>query len=145
MNILLFKNGQGVVRAECARIVSDTIKLSFVGAPAFAVLSIIGETRTIRKHLNPDGTCEISVTDLLDGDTKFTVSSKGKIWYVDGIRVERDEDGNVYINSLADYADKLEKCFAEIDSLKHTVSEMHGSIEKLSADVERYKKDYQII
>lgn len=145
MEVVLFNNGQGMTKVESARLVGDRLKLSFNGAPAYSILSIVGDKHTIRTHLSSDNTCEVLINDIINSDVRLVLSAKSKTWYIDGFRIERDKDGSIYMTSLADYTEKLKKCFADIEELRSVVKTLTDNMKKLSADVDRYKKDYQII
>ena len=131
MQLVLFNNGQGVARCESAEIRDGVLHISVSGAPAFSILTIITKTHSIRRHLNANNTCELELSSLENGDISFTVSTKGKSWHCAGIKVERDEHGNCYIYSLANYAEMLEKCFAEISDLRETVMKIRDEMLKV--------------
>lgn len=145
MQLVLFNNGQGVARCESAEIRDGVLHISVSGAPAFSILTIITKTHSIRRHLSANNTCELELSSLESGDISFTVSTKGKSWHCEGVRVEKDDHGNSCIYSLSNYADKLEKCFSEISYLRETITKIKSEVESIRKDVDRYKQDYHLI
>lgn len=144
MEIILFKNGTGTCRTETALIHGDKILFKFIGAPEYSVATFIGEKYSTRHTLFSNSQCEIDISQLL-GDVKITLSHKGKIWYCDGIHVEKDTLGDIRIYSLANYPEKFGYLLNEIEKLKGDLSIADQAIKRLTSSLEEHKEKYELI
>jgi hypothetical protein len=144
MQIILLSTGEGVARAETMYLKSGKIPFEFVGAPAYSVITAVSDTHTIRRNLTDKCTCEFDVLEM-QGDFTFTVSSRDKVWYCDGLRIETAENGDVRVCSLTNYADHFKTMADEINSLRKQLVDTNAAISTLRDDVEREMRQYHII
>lgn len=145
MDIILFNDGRGVPHCETATIIDGRLSINVVNAPSNAILSIVGKNNTLRVRLDASGKCKIALGEIFKNDVSFTVSADGKVWHIDGIRVTRDEDGNIFVHSLANYGKQLSLCFEEIETLRALTSKMKTDIARLLEEVEQHHKDHQLV
>ena len=143
MQIILLSTGEGMCRAETTYIKSGKIRFEFVGAPAYSVITASSESQTIRRNLDDKSICEFDVLEM-QGDYTITVSSRDKVWYCDGIRVETLDSGDTRVCSLSMCADHFKTMTDELASLKAAVTEANKQLVILRDDFEREKKQYHI-
>lgn len=140
MKIILLSTGEGIARAETMYLKSGKIHFEFIGAPAYAVISAISDTHTIRRNLTDKCTCEFDITEM-QGDFTFTVSSRDKVWYCDGIRVETLDSGDVRVCSLSQSADHFKTLTDGLAALRKTVEKIKEDLTTLRDDFD----DHNII
>lgn len=145
MVIVLLNDGLGIPHCETAYLTSRQLNIEVVGAPENAILTVSGKHKAVRTSLDASGKCRVFIGDMFNDEVTFTISAGSRIWHTDGIRVTKDEDGNIYVHSLVDYGKLLKQCYEEIDFVKTQISKMKEDISTLRGEVERYKKDYQIV
>lgn len=144
MQIILLSSGEGIARAETMQLKSGKLPFEFVGAPAYAVISAISDTKTIRRNLTDKCTCEFDVSEM-QGDFTFTVSSRDKVWYCDGIRVETLDNGDVRVFSLSNSAEHFKTLTDELAALKKEIAGAKSQLSTLREELENEMRQYHII
>ena len=144
MQIILLSTGEGICRAETMYLNSGVIPFEFVGAPAYAVITAISDNQTIRRNLTDKNVFELNAAEM-DGDYTFTVSSRDKVWYCDGIRIEHIESGDIRVCSLSNCADHFKTLTDELTTLKNAVAEAKEQLVTLRTDLENEMKQYHIM
>ena len=144
MQIILLSTGEGMCRAETMQLKSGKLPFEFVGAPAYAVISAISDTKTIRRNLTDKCTCEFDLSEM-QGDFVFTVSARDKVWYCDGIRVETLDNGDVRVCSLSNCADHFKIFTDELTALKKALDETKRELTDLRDEFAREIKEYHTI
>lgn len=137
LDIILMKDGQGVFKLETVNVKDDRLPIRFINAPPYSTVAIISENKTVRYTLSSKGETEINVSQT-SGKVKFTVISKNKIWYCDGIYIDRDVRGNVRITTLVDYPREIERLVDECERLSKELSELRDVVKTLIRDEEKY-------
>jgi hypothetical protein len=144
MDIVLLKNGFGLVKSETIQIKSGMLQLRFVDAPEGSVVTIIGDHGRMARFLEADSTYNLDLSNIT-GEIKIILSGNGKVWSCEGIYVSRDVDGEITVHTLPDVVKQISYCVDKIAGLEKSLEYINGQIAEMRERINMTIKQYELV
>lgn len=150
MEYKLLNGNSGIITTRQPEVVSDTLKISFIGVPEKATVIFEREDGVCAYRLLSDEKCEVK-SDWLKGSVKVIVailngSMCSQRWFCESFRVKRLEHGLVIISPEdEDMQKKIVKLQEAVDDLETSKKELFEKQKKLEIKIDKIYEGYDIV